>query len=306
MSKFRLNAKTFFLTYPKCPIPKEIVKAQIEDLKSPIEGIYAEELHEDGTPHIHVYIKFETKKNFTSPNCFDLTYEGKQYHGNYQTCKNPDATKNYVKKSNNFIETIHIEKEEENIFECARRMDEEEFILECMERKITHAYCHKIWTMTRKDNTLHEDSAGMNLINKEISTTKDLKYFDTNTKQKQYTKKTLRQIVEESQSSSLDLPVVEKQPGQSTTCPNQSCFAATLTHSKHLNPIYTNQSSSTTWLSDINQEKHNYTWWTENNLDQYIADTPQSIFQQDWLNASQPTDFLSCPTIQHLKEELQL
>lgn len=49
--RFRLNAKTLFLTYPKCPIEPAIAKEElVEKLGEPEEFIVAQEKHQVRTP----------------------------------------------------------------------------------------------------------------------------------------------------------------------------------------------------------------------------------------------------------------
>lgn len=307
---FRLNAKAFFLTYPQCPIPKEIAKILLEDRGTIIEGIFAEEKHEDGTPHLHAYIKFDRKRNFTNNTCFDLLYEGKNYHGNYQTARNPEASKQYCKKDGNFIETTT--GEEEDLFSCARRMTREEFIKECMERKIQHAYMNEIWNMTRDINTLNNEAAGTTLLNKEQFTMEDLKDLDTILNYRQYlkakkkTKAKLQEIVTSNQSLSLDRQEQEKQLGRSTTFQNRSCSAHTWTPLDNTTPLYTSPCSLTTCPFSTYQENLKSVWLTENNQEQFIADTQQSVCPEDWLNVLRQIDTHSPLATQQLKEDLNL
>jgi len=77
--KFRLKAKGFFLTWPQCTATKEEAVATLQ-AKGPIEKyIVCSELHEDGSPHVHAYVKYESDKNFVNPKCFDIG----DFHGNY-------------------------------------------------------------------------------------------------------------------------------------------------------------------------------------------------------------------------------
>lgn len=59
-----------------------------------------QELHKDGTPHLHAFAKYGSKKNFKDPKCFDLN----GHHGNYQTAKSYYAVCKYVRKSGDYIE----------------------------------------------------------------------------------------------------------------------------------------------------------------------------------------------------------
>lgn len=58
---FRLQAKSFFLTYPKCPLePWEMVKLYEEKFYKSC-GAVVSETHKDGSKHLHCLLKFETK-----------------------------------------------------------------------------------------------------------------------------------------------------------------------------------------------------------------------------------------------------
>jgi len=99
---FRLQAKQFFLTYPKCYSEKQAVADKLlEKWKSEISGYcIAKEDHEDGTPHIHMLLRFNEKKNFKDPECFDfLTGQ----HGNYQTVRSFKSVLEYIKKDADYI-----------------------------------------------------------------------------------------------------------------------------------------------------------------------------------------------------------
>lgn len=97
---FRINAKQFFITYPQCPIPKEGVYDLFDKSFNPEELIVAEEKHEDGNKHLHVYVKFEKKLNIKDPRHFDI--DG--YHPNIQSVHNKNAVTKYVKKDGNYRE----------------------------------------------------------------------------------------------------------------------------------------------------------------------------------------------------------
>ena len=43
-------------------------------------------------------MKFTVKKQVTSPTYFDLIYEGKTYHGNYDTAKSAIGSIKYITK----------------------------------------------------------------------------------------------------------------------------------------------------------------------------------------------------------------
>ena len=102
MNNFRLQSRQLFLTWPKCPIKKEEALNLLKELLPIDKYIIAEELHEDGTPHLHAYIKCNKKIDIKNPNKLDLQI----YHGNYQSCRNINAVRNYCKQEGNYITNI--------------------------------------------------------------------------------------------------------------------------------------------------------------------------------------------------------
>lgn len=109
--KFRLNAKSIFMTYPKCPIKKE---QALEKLRVILKDwglknyIIAEENHKDGSKHLHAYVEMEKTCNILKADRLDI--DG--YHGNYMVPKHKFKVMNYVKKSKNFIENFNSESKE--------------------------------------------------------------------------------------------------------------------------------------------------------------------------------------------------
>jgi hypothetical protein len=63
-------------------------------------GVIARELHEDGTPHIHVYLLLEAEYCCRNARYWDLG----SYHGNYQHAKSYTAVLQYVRKDKDYME----------------------------------------------------------------------------------------------------------------------------------------------------------------------------------------------------------
>lgn len=109
--KFRINAQTFALTYPKCPLTKERVQKFIKN-KHPYDHIATcEEKHKDGTPHLHVYVRFQKKLNIKDEKHFDIhktvdNIELYRYHPNIQGCRNSKQWYEYVLKGGNYIQNF--------------------------------------------------------------------------------------------------------------------------------------------------------------------------------------------------------
>lgn len=116
VNAFRFNAKHAFLTYAQCPLTKEValelVKGKLGDnLKS---YIIAEELHADGSPHLHMLLSGDNKWDTLLCTFFDIGLDP-VYHPNIVSPANLKKCKEYVKKGRNFIESDP-EKELESVW----------------------------------------------------------------------------------------------------------------------------------------------------------------------------------------------
>lgn len=100
---YRLQARHVFLTYPRCTMEKEVVLEQLK-AKVPCEAwCISTEAHEDGTPHIHAYLKFKEKFQTRSATFFDVVDGSTVYHGNYQAARKPSDVIEYIQKDGDFI-----------------------------------------------------------------------------------------------------------------------------------------------------------------------------------------------------------
>lgn len=117
MSGFRLSAKNLFLTYPQCGLTKELALEKLQN-KSCIDikdYVIAKEAHEDGTPHLHVYLSLARRCNIINPTALDLIDDGQTFHGNYQASRDPAATIRYCKKDGEFIQSDGIEANDQKL-----------------------------------------------------------------------------------------------------------------------------------------------------------------------------------------------
>jgi len=113
---FRLQAKQLWLTYPRCPIPKDEALAQLQyDLGLVVSKyIVAEELHADGASHIHAWLLLKEKCDIRDPNALDLNSyiseigmeEGTHYHGHYQACRLKARCQKYCMKDGNYLTNL--------------------------------------------------------------------------------------------------------------------------------------------------------------------------------------------------------
>nr|UIK24244.1 replication protein [Tomato yellow leaf curl virus] len=106
---FKIYAKNYFLTYPNCSLSKEEALSQLLALNTPTNKKFirvAHELHEDGSPHLHVLIQFEGKYQCKNQRFFDLSSPSRSahFHPNIQAAKSSTDVKTYVEKDGDFID----------------------------------------------------------------------------------------------------------------------------------------------------------------------------------------------------------
>lgn len=106
---FRLRGKSFFLTYPQCPIEPREILTYLSNLlnakyKSQVnEYIVAREKHADDNLHLHVYLHLAHPLDNSIP-CRFLDYE--DYHCNIQTTRSCKAVIKYCTKGEDYITNI--------------------------------------------------------------------------------------------------------------------------------------------------------------------------------------------------------
>nr|AEA08442.1 truncated replication-associated protein [Sweet potato leaf curl virus] len=101
--RFKIQAKNYFITYPRCSLSKEDCLSQLLNIQTPTNKKYihiAKELHEDGEPHLHVLMQFEGKFVCTNSRFFDLVSptRSNHFHPNIQGAKSSSDVKSYVDK----------------------------------------------------------------------------------------------------------------------------------------------------------------------------------------------------------------
>nr|QSS76698.1 C1 protein [Tomato curly stunt virus] len=107
--RFQIYAKNYFLTYPHCSLNKEEALHQIQNLSTPTNKKYIKicrELHEDGSPHLHVLIQFEGKYKCQNQRFFDLVSPTRSahFHPNIQGAKSSSDVKSYINKDGDTVE----------------------------------------------------------------------------------------------------------------------------------------------------------------------------------------------------------
>ncbi|ALE29600.1 replication associated protein, partial [Lake Sarah-associated circular virus-8] len=101
-NKFSLQAKRFFLTFPQCPMDKHQVLLWLTGAHEAHQAIVAEEQHEDGSPHLHIYLTYEKAKRISHADYFDLgnpENPEQVFHPNIQTVKNMKECVKYITKT---------------------------------------------------------------------------------------------------------------------------------------------------------------------------------------------------------------
>lgn len=96
--RFRLSAKSFLLTWPRCDASKELCLDTLRNIAAVAKYVICREQHADGTNHLHAAVMFSRKLDVRNPAYFDITDGMVVYHGNYQSARRWVAAINYVKK----------------------------------------------------------------------------------------------------------------------------------------------------------------------------------------------------------------
>nr|UMP08212.1 replication associated protein [Bean golden yellow mosaic virus] len=107
--RFRVQSKNYFLTYPRCSIPKEEALSQLQKIHTATNKKFikvCEERHENGEPHLHALIQFEGKFVCTNKRLFDLVSSTRSthFHPNIQGAKSSSDVKKYIDKDGVTIE----------------------------------------------------------------------------------------------------------------------------------------------------------------------------------------------------------
>lgn len=98
---FRMNAKGFSLTFPQNTTTKAEAAARIDEKWPLVLYVISQEKHKDGNSHLHMYLEFPERKQFTSSNCFDFI--GVK-HGNYQSTRSRrDWIKYIIKHDTDYL-----------------------------------------------------------------------------------------------------------------------------------------------------------------------------------------------------------
>jgi len=109
---FRFQAATVFLTYAQCPLTKETLLNELNQIFDIKEYCICIEQHSDGHPHLHAFLKLESKIHkrdsaFADLKIVDYNLHGTEcpivYHPNITAPRNVKAVIKYVQKDEDYI-----------------------------------------------------------------------------------------------------------------------------------------------------------------------------------------------------------
>jgi hypothetical protein len=281
---FRLSAKQFFNTYPQCTLTKDQVRDAYKLFGQYEHIIVAHELHQDGSDHIHVYVKFVQKKNVKSSSYFDIA----GFHGNYQTARNSEAVENYVKKDSDCLEERH-NATRELVLDQARNLSQTDFFEYCVQERIPPGYYSEALRLIQRINTIEPDTP---IDGDEVTHQEPSNPFTFN---HSFPSGFLTPSYHTSLSGRQD---AERLRGRSNTSQNQPFSSPTSTRFEPSRRVYTNPSSSTIWTSNIGPEPVRYTSLTEMTPDQSTADMVVPTFQPAFRRSSPVMNSHSSQTMQ--------
>lgn len=99
-TRFDVDSKSWFLTWPKCSMSKERALELLLE-KRPITGaVICREVHCDGSFHLHAYVLLPKRYRVRNPYFWDL----EEFHGHYEHAKCLTAVVRYIKKEGDILE----------------------------------------------------------------------------------------------------------------------------------------------------------------------------------------------------------
>lgn len=109
---FQINTKKLFLTYPQCPLTKDVALTAIRQrLPQLIEHyIVAHELHANGDHHLHMYLELFEPFRTRDSQALDIVepLTGVTYHGNYQGCRSAKNVIKYCTKAEDYLSDLDV------------------------------------------------------------------------------------------------------------------------------------------------------------------------------------------------------
>lgn len=103
-----LRAKSFLLTWPQVgQTQPEIIHQQLLDRIGDAHIKYlcvSVEKHQDGGRHFHAFLMLNERRQVAANEVFDIQLANNRLHGNYQACRNPKVSLQYVMKEGEYKE----------------------------------------------------------------------------------------------------------------------------------------------------------------------------------------------------------
>lgn len=167
--EFRLRGKKLYLTYAQLDSSIEFIKEEtLEQLKKKIKNIreYAisQEFHKDGGIHTHCFFELNVKIDISGADCFDLIFNGKSYHGNYQIGKRKQALLEYIVKDGDYITNMLLPVKDGKLLK-----PEEHLFYICQEEGLNKAeeslYEYYPLLAARKGSTILNNLSRLNVFN---------------------------------------------------------------------------------------------------------------------------------------------
>lgn len=121
-TSFRLNTRTVYLTYPQCPIEMQDMLNKLKEIKEYTYYAICKEQHQDGSPHLHVMLRYAEPINTRNPRYYDI----ENYHPNVQSARKPKDVLKYILKDGNYMENWPTKRGYGEILEASK--DYEEFM----------------------------------------------------------------------------------------------------------------------------------------------------------------------------------
>lgn len=149
-STFKFDSQTAFLTYPHCELEHAVIVEALKRVKDIAWARVCSELHEDGSPHRHVVVKFVSRVQSRNSRIFDVC--GK--HPNLQSVRSISKSLAYVAKDGEFTDYGPVPAdgpgEEPNWLDIAATMSEGEYYMLAKRHRVSFQYAQKFWELGRK------------------------------------------------------------------------------------------------------------------------------------------------------------
>lgn len=94
-----MRGKDFSVTFPRCEVERAVFDAAFISQHGPFaEYVSARELHSDGGHHLHLFLRYKSRKDLRSARALDVAIDGRTFHPNIQKCRCRDDWLMYLSK----------------------------------------------------------------------------------------------------------------------------------------------------------------------------------------------------------------